>query len=71
MSKDAGLDANFPLGGDDALHLRLETSHVDGVILSIQNSHGSINLTGAEFQLICEKIDAFRVALHAVRGTQP
>ncbi len=68
----ASMDAHIEFEGEESLvKVGLESSKADGIRIDIETIYGKTTLTEKEFAEVAATIDRFRVALHAVRGTQP
>lgn len=70
--KPPSLEAHIEIEGREAfIGVYLATSRVDGLQINISVGKDSISLTEEDFAKVQEAINNFRIALHAVRGTQP
>lgn len=71
-TKPTTLEAKIEFEGREAfIGLSLSTSRTEGIQIDISVGQDNVSLTEADFAKVTEAIDRFRVALHAVRGTQP
>lgn len=69
--KTTTLEMSAELGGREGL-MKVDASELTGeVFLRIENLHGSTSLFLSDLDAIIEYAQRYKVALHAVRGTQP
>lgn len=65
------LEMSAELGGREGL-MKVSVSELTGeVYLSVANAHGQTSLFLSDLDVLVEYAQRYKVALHAVRGTQP